>query len=274
MSDLHDQLFDRYDALTFDDVVVIPGYSETLPDAVDTSAVFAADIVEGGPYALGFLSGASGLGALGGALYLASRVVVVSDLLGDEPGLVYETHSTDYQTPAALRELVEDGFAIFADDLIDADWWLGVEIAPAAKGRTPNERAAFLGRLHSHQAVPQMTTIVGNAADRAGQGFARQVAEACLRHRCILHQHRFVKRHGHIGTNVMAVLSEGLRPLKAHGHQRIRATARDGQQQERPHRGLGLLARADDEAVALIRRWIAEGAGAKTISHTPWEGKR
>ena len=30
----------------------------------------------------------------------------------------------------------------------------------------------------------------------------------------------------------------------------------------------------DDEAVALIRRWIAEGAGAKTISHTPWEGKR
>jgi IMP dehydrogenase len=37
-------LFDRYDALTFDDVVVVPGYSETLPDAVDTSAVFAADI--------------------------------------------------------------------------------------------------------------------------------------------------------------------------------------------------------------------------------------
>lgn len=30
----------------------------------------------------------------------------------------------------------------------------------------------------------------------------------------------------------------------------------------------------DEEAVALIRRWIAEGAGSKTISHTPWEGKR
>ncbi len=40
----NDELFDRYDALTFDDVVVIPGYSETLPDAVDTSATFAADI--------------------------------------------------------------------------------------------------------------------------------------------------------------------------------------------------------------------------------------
>ena len=41
---MNDELFDRYDALTFDDVVIVPGYSETLPDAVDTSATFAADI--------------------------------------------------------------------------------------------------------------------------------------------------------------------------------------------------------------------------------------
>ena len=45
MNEHNDTLFDRYDALTFDDVVVVPGYSETLPDAVDTSAVFAAEIV-------------------------------------------------------------------------------------------------------------------------------------------------------------------------------------------------------------------------------------
>lgn len=42
---INDDLFDRFEALTFDDVVVIPGFSETLPDAVDTSATFAADIV-------------------------------------------------------------------------------------------------------------------------------------------------------------------------------------------------------------------------------------
>ena len=41
----HGDLFDRYEALTFDDVVVVPGYSETLPDAVDTTATFAAGIV-------------------------------------------------------------------------------------------------------------------------------------------------------------------------------------------------------------------------------------
>ena len=37
-------VFDRFEALTFDDVVVVPGYSESLPDAVDTTATFAADI--------------------------------------------------------------------------------------------------------------------------------------------------------------------------------------------------------------------------------------
>ena len=40
----NDDLFDRFEALTFDDVVVVPGYSETLPDSVDTSATFARDI--------------------------------------------------------------------------------------------------------------------------------------------------------------------------------------------------------------------------------------
>ncbi len=40
----NDKLFDRFEALTFDDVVVVPGYSNVLPDTVDTSARFAADI--------------------------------------------------------------------------------------------------------------------------------------------------------------------------------------------------------------------------------------
>jgi IMP dehydrogenase len=38
-------LFDRFEALTFDDVVIVPGYSDVLPDTVDTTATFAADIV-------------------------------------------------------------------------------------------------------------------------------------------------------------------------------------------------------------------------------------
>ena len=44
MTSPNDDLFDRFEALTFDDVVIVPGYSETLPDTVDTAATFAADI--------------------------------------------------------------------------------------------------------------------------------------------------------------------------------------------------------------------------------------
>ena len=40
----NDELFDRFEALTFDDVVIIPGYSDVLPDTADTSATFADDI--------------------------------------------------------------------------------------------------------------------------------------------------------------------------------------------------------------------------------------
>ena len=39
--------------------------------------IFAAEVLHGGPYALGFLSAASGVGALAGALYLASRQTVL-----------------------------------------------------------------------------------------------------------------------------------------------------------------------------------------------------
>ncbi len=44
-----DTLFDRFEALTFDDVVVIPGFSEVLPDAVDITATFAGDITLASP---------------------------------------------------------------------------------------------------------------------------------------------------------------------------------------------------------------------------------
>ena len=40
----NEHLFDRFEALTFDDVVIVPDYSTVLPDTVDTYARFAADI--------------------------------------------------------------------------------------------------------------------------------------------------------------------------------------------------------------------------------------
>lgn len=44
MTTHNDEFFTRFEGLTFDDVVIVPGYSEVLPDVVDTSTVFARDI--------------------------------------------------------------------------------------------------------------------------------------------------------------------------------------------------------------------------------------
>jgi IMP dehydrogenase len=43
-TDLNHDLFNTHEALTFDDVVIVPGYSAVLPDAADVSATFARDI--------------------------------------------------------------------------------------------------------------------------------------------------------------------------------------------------------------------------------------
>ena len=45
-------------------------------------------------------------------LYDRTKARHLADLLHETQGLVYEAHSTDYQSAEALRELVQDGFAI------------------------------------------------------------------------------------------------------------------------------------------------------------------
>jgi len=44
--------------------------------------------------------------------YVSAKTAELQKLLQDAGGLVFEAHSTDYQKPAAFRELVRDGFAI------------------------------------------------------------------------------------------------------------------------------------------------------------------
>lgn len=44
--------------------------------------------------------------------YDAKKAEALTKALGEFPGLVFEGHSTDYQTPQALKEMVRDGIAI------------------------------------------------------------------------------------------------------------------------------------------------------------------
>src|SRR5665648_268885 len=41
---MNDELFDNFDALTFDDILIVPGYSEVLPDETDVSVQLTSQI--------------------------------------------------------------------------------------------------------------------------------------------------------------------------------------------------------------------------------------
>ena len=89
--------------------------------------------------------------------YLPQKARALSEAIVPMPGMVYEAHSTDYQTREALQALVRDHFAIlkvgpgltfalrealWALDAIERDW-----IAPEARA---NLREVAIRRLHEH----------------------------------------------------------------------------------------------------------------------------
>jgi IMP dehydrogenase len=41
---MNEELFNAFEALTFDDVLIVPGYTEVLPDQTDVSAQLTAGI--------------------------------------------------------------------------------------------------------------------------------------------------------------------------------------------------------------------------------------
>lgn len=87
-------------------------YSVLLP-------VFAADVLGGGPHTLGLLSAASGVGALAGALYLASRTsvlglgrVIVAATVSLGAALVGFSHSGSLWLSAALLVVAGAGMMV------------------------------------------------------------------------------------------------------------------------------------------------------------------
>ena len=87
--------------------------------------------------------------------YVPAKARALSRSMDGERGLVFEAHSTDYQTPAMLRALVEDHFAIlkvgpavtFA--LREVYWGLSA-IAQELEGGSENTfRAAVLGAMRA-----------------------------------------------------------------------------------------------------------------------------
>lgn len=91
--------------------------------------------------------------------YLPAKAAALSKAIEPVKGIVYEAHSTDYQTPAALAALVRDHFAIlkvgpgvtFA--LREALWGLDAierEIVPS--GKRARLRETTIARMHAEPA--------------------------------------------------------------------------------------------------------------------------
>jgi D-tagatose-1,6-bisphosphate aldolase subunit GatZ/KbaZ len=85
--------------------------------------------------------------------YDRARARALSAGLRPGQGIVYEAHSTDYQRPAALRELVADHFAILkvgpaATFALREAWWALDAIAADLDGGPRALRAAVLRAMH------------------------------------------------------------------------------------------------------------------------------
>lgn len=82
--------------------------------------VFAKDILHGGPHTLGFLMGASGVGALGGAVYLASRKSVLGlgkiiPLAAGLFGLGLIAFSRSHLLPLSMLLMLAAGFGMIVE---------------------------------------------------------------------------------------------------------------------------------------------------------------
>jgi D-tagatose-1,6-bisphosphate aldolase subunit GatZ/KbaZ len=95
--------------------------------------------------------------------YDRSKALCLGSRLPSRPELVYEAHSTDYQTPGALREMVQDHFAIlkvgpwltfafregvFALSAIEQEWLGGRRGARISRVREALERAMLANPIH------------------------------------------------------------------------------------------------------------------------------
>jgi D-tagatose-1,6-bisphosphate aldolase subunit GatZ/KbaZ len=112
--------------------------------------------------------------------YDRGQARALSEKLPKSPGLVYEAHSTDYQKPEALRQLVEDHFAIlkvgpwltfayreaiFAMSAVEEQWLGGRKGIHLSQVRRALEEAMLRNPIHWKAYYPQ---------EEAAAHFARQ----------------------------------------------------------------------------------------------------
>ncbi len=162
--------------------------------------VFASQVLHGGPNTLGFLMGASGLGALAGAIYLASRksvlglgraIVWSASLFGT--GLVF--FSLSNMLTASMAMMVVTGFGMMVQ-MAASNTLLQTVVEDKMRGRIMSFfTMAFMGM------APFGSLLAGAMADRIGAPHTVLIGGVCS----ILGALVFANR--------LSVLREGLRPI-------------------------------------------------------------
>ena len=129
--------------------------------------IFARDILHGGPHTLGFLMGASGVGALIGALYLASRksvlglgrlIVIASGIFG--AGLI--GFSFSHYLPLSLFILLVTGFGMIVQ-MASSNTILQTIADEDKRGRVMSSYTMAFGGM-----VPFGSIMAGSLASRIG----------------------------------------------------------------------------------------------------------
>jgi MFS family permease len=129
--------------------------------------IFARDILHGGPHTLGFLMGASGIGALAGAIYLASRktvlglgrlIVIASSTFG--VGLIAFSFSRYIQLSLCMMLLIGFGMIV---QMASSNTILQTIVDEDKRGRIMSFYAmAFMGM------APFGSLLAGSLASRIG----------------------------------------------------------------------------------------------------------
>src|SRR4051794_24891569 len=183
------ELFDRWEALTFDDVVIVPGYSDVLPDTVDTSATFAADIVLNVPVVSAAmdkvtearmaiaLAREGGIGVIHRNLSVDEQAAEVQKVKRSQSGMI--TDPVTLPPTATLQD---------AEDLMSRFHFSGVPIT-AADGRLvgilTNRDTRFCSGADFDRPISEFMTSSGLIT--AGEGTTLDEAKA------ILQKHRIEK---------------------------------------------------------------------------------
>jgi IMP dehydrogenase len=179
-------LFDRWEALTFDDVVIVPGYSDVLPDTVDTTATFAADIVLAVPVVSAAmdkvtearmaiaLAREGGIGVIHRNMTIADQASEVQKVKRSQSGMI--TDPVTLPPTATLHD---------AEDLMHRFRFSGVPITDAdgrLVGILTNRDTRFCGGSDFDRPISEFMTSEGLVT--ASEGTTLETAKAILqRHR-------------------------------------------------------------------------------------------